>query len=91
MLTFPILLVLMLFAQDTPATMPNDPGAVATSSPRLGVATGVQVLQDDAWGECPAFSHYHSTLIGDGKCHADIDDSPLGDRKVLPNPRHKWL
>lgn len=85
----------IMFARDkTPITHPAAAGGETTSSP-------VKTLQDDAWGECPAFSHYHEPVaeqepdgrvwVGDGKCHADIDDSPLGDRKILPNPKDKWL
>jgi hypothetical protein len=97
MLTFPILLVLMVLVQSP--VVSTDPGAVrgpAVTSTDPG-AVRAPVLQDDAWGECPAFSHYHSFEPAsgdsrlDGKCHADIDDSPLGDRKVLPNPKDLWL
>lgn len=69
-------------------------------------------LQDDGFGVCPAFSHYHDpgaiyipidpraippggmpmplgSLVGDGKCHSDDDDSVVDAKtgKKLPKPQ----
>lgn len=104
MLTFPILLVLMFLA--APPDKPWNGNA-----PVSDATTKIPELQDDAWGECPAFSHKHAKtsevdksgafpldpvdtfrdFILDGLCHDDETDAPIGARKVLPNPRDKWL
>jgi hypothetical protein len=112
LMTFPILLVLMLFAQSP--VVSTDPGAVrgpAVTSTDPGAMQDLEHATgrvDNAWGVCPAFSHFHAltdlipvgppgdvvfAVGGDGLCHRDDDDSPISEapRKVLPNPRDKWL
>lgn len=83
-------------------------GEEAPFNPRTGIAvrvaaSGPTAKQDDHWGECPAFQHYHSmkweaeepldsayrTVIRDGLCHDDKTDEPIKERPKLSKPRFK--
>jgi hypothetical protein len=85
-------IALALPPQDTPATTTARPEGIVTAD-QAGQQHPSGHLQDDGYGKCPAFSHYHARdpktdASLDGKCHRDSDDSVIDDapRKELPKP-----
>lgn len=47
--------------------------------------TVVLGLQDDGYGQCPAFYHSHE---GDTRCFDNDDQPQVEHGPVLPNPNH---